>query len=224
MPSRPSARRTMSLTSSRTLPFGREVSYQNCNPKDATTQDSIDLLQWMTQHRLLGLSLRRTQGHVRSRGRQDHATPSSRPFYAEYFDGNPSNLNRSPFIFAHGRAQRRRRLYAAIFRIQAACNGFDATQFDNGSASLLAAAHPTSPWVSSITPIRTTPGQAVIFNKGIAYAYLLAMLMKLALVQSGQGQPFLGVERSVRSQADDRQPLLDQPHVRVRQLPGPLGR
>ena len=29
-------------------PFGREVHYQNCNP-NATTEDSMDLLQWMTQ-------------------------------------------------------------------------------------------------------------------------------------------------------------------------------
>ena len=68
------------------------------------------------------------------------------------------------------------------FRIQAACNGFDATQFDNGSAGYWQQRPDLAVGFVDNPDTDHTPGQAVIFNKGIAYAYLLTLPMKLALV------------------------------------------
>ena len=102
-------------------------------------------------------------------------------FYSEYFDGEPGNLNwwatSSPMS---GRSAVED--FTLHFRIQAACNGYDATLFDEGGAgywqwnSDLAVGFVDNPDTD------TTDGQQVIFNKGLAYAYLLTLPLRLALV------------------------------------------
>jgi alpha-amylase len=102
-------------------------------------------------------------------------------FYSEYFDGDPANLNgwaTSPPMNSRSAVED----FTLHFRIQAACNRFDATQFDAGGAgywqwnSGLAVGFVDNPDTD------TTPGEQVISNKGIAYAYMLTLPMRLALV------------------------------------------
>ena len=167
--------------SSSDKPFGREVSYQHCTPAGVTTRDAVDLLQWMTNR--TGFSGFRYDD---VKGQWAPAVSlimrSTRlPFYAEYFDANPAKLNAwaiEPPLSNRSAVTD----FALHYRIQAACNGFNATEFENGSAGLWQ-------WNSDLavgfvdTPdTDAEPGQQVIFNKGIAYAYLLTLPLRIALV------------------------------------------
>lgn len=185
------------------IPFGREISYQHCSPKDVTTQDAIDYLQWMTQRTAFwgyryddvkgtyALAVTRIMNSVES------------PFYAEYFDGNPDNLNRwatsSPLQSRSAVAD-----FTLHFRIQAACNGYDATQFEAGGAGYWQWRPDLAVGFVDNPDTDTSPGQAVIFNKGIAYAYLLTLPLRLALVYGKDYFP-----SSVWEGAYGLQPMLD---------------
>ncbi|HTZ88686.1 MAG TPA: hypothetical protein VMA71_00010, partial [Alloacidobacterium sp.] len=164
------------------FPFGREVSYQNCHPAHVTENDAKDYLVWVQARTgAVGFRFDDTKGtHAPSVRRIMDALPNV-PFYSEYFDGDPANLNwwatSAPMT---GRSAVED--FTLHWRIQAACNGFDATQFDNGGAgywqwnSGLAAGFVDNPDTD------TSPGEQVIFNKGLAYAYMLSLPLRLALV------------------------------------------
>jgi alpha-amylase len=165
------------------FPFGREVSYQHCHPPGATEKDAIDFMVWSRARTgATGFRFDDTKGTYAPAVRHIMDALPNAFFYSEYFDGNPANLNSwatSPPL--NGRS-------AVIdfplhFHIQAACNGFDATQLEAGGTagywkwnSGLAAGFVDNPDTD------TSPGQQVISNKGLAYAYLLSLPLRLALV------------------------------------------
>lgn len=161
------------------FPFGRELSYQHCNPAHVTENDAKDYLVWAhARTAATGFRFDDTKGtYAPSVRRIMDALPNA-VFYSEYFDGNPANLNwwatSSPM---NGRSAVED--FTLHFGLQAACNGFDATQLDTGYWQ----------WNSGLSvgfvdnpDTDTSPGQQVIFNKGLAYAYLLSLPLRLALV------------------------------------------
>jgi alpha-amylase len=102
------------------------------------------------------------------------------PFYSEYFDGDPNNLNWWAQNQMGGRSAVED--FTAHWRIQAACDGFDATQLTNGGGGYWQ-------WNSGLSVVfadnpdtDTSDGEQVIFNKGLAYAYMLSLPSRLALI------------------------------------------
>ncbi len=171
-------------------PFGREVSYQHCQPAGVTTRDAVDLLRWMTER--VGFSGYRFDDVKGTWAPAVSAIMRSctLPFYAEYFDGDPRNLNawstEQPMSSRSAVTD-----FTLHYRIQAACNGFDATAFEQNGPGFwqwnpdLAVGFVDNPDTDM------EPGQQVIFNKGIAYAYLLTLPLKLALIY---GKDYFGPE------------------------------
>jgi alpha-amylase len=164
------------------FPFGRELSYQNCNPPHVTEADAIDYLIWAQAHTgAVGFRFDDTKGtHAPSVRRIMDALPSA-SFYSEYFDGDPANINSwatSPPMSARSAVTD----FPLHWRIQAACNGFDATQFDAGSAGYWQWNSGLSVGFVDNPDTDTSPGQQVISNKGLAYAYLLSLPLHLALI------------------------------------------
>jgi alpha-amylase len=174
------------------FPFGRELSYQHCSPSGVTTEDALDWLVWLSQR--VGFSgyryddvkgtWRTAAARIMWEGamRCAQAGAPIPQFYSEYFDGNPANLSAwafSPEINGISGLED----FTLHWRLQAACNGFDATQLVAGGsagfwqwASGLAVAFVDNPDTD------TSPGQQVIFNKGIAYAYILTLPCRMAMV------------------------------------------
>jgi alpha-amylase len=162
-------------------PFGRELSYQHSNPAGVVLTDAKDYTAWLTRRvGFAGYRFDDTKGTWVDAVKQIMGAEANLPFYSEYFDANPSNLNWWAQTEMGGRSGVED--FTLHFRIQAACNGFDATQFANGGAgywqwnSGLAVAFVDNPDTD------TTDGQQVIFNKGLAYAYMLSLPTRLALI------------------------------------------
>jgi alpha-amylase len=164
------------------FPFGRELSYQHCNPAGVTERDAIDYLVWARARTgATGFRFDDTKGTYAPAVRKIMDALPDTPFYSEYFDGNPANLNGwATSAPLSGRSAVED--FPLHWRIQAACNGFDATQFDSGGAGYwqwnagLAVGFVDNPDTD------TSPGEQVISNKGLAYAYMLTLPMRLALV------------------------------------------
>ena len=162
-------------------PFGREVSYQHCWPPGVTTRDAIDLLHWMTER--VGFSGYRFDDvkGTYAPAVAEIMRSTSLPFYAEYFDGNPANLDRwasgAPLLGRSAVAD-----FTLHYRIQAACNGFDAREFETNGAGYWQWNAGLSVGFVENPDTDLSEGQQVIFNKGIAYAYLLTLPLRLALV------------------------------------------
>jgi alpha-amylase len=162
--------------------FGRELSYQHCNPAGTTEKDAIDFMVWsQARTAASGFRFDDTKGTYAPAVRRIMDALPDLPFYSEYFDGNPANLNGwATSAPMNGRSAVED--FALHWRIQAACNGFDATQLDTGGAGYwqwnagLAVGFVDNPDTD------TSPGQQVVSNKGLAYAYLLTLPMRLALV------------------------------------------
>lgn len=164
------------------FPFGRELSYQNCNPHGVTARDAIDYLRWVTKRTgATGYRFDDTKGTYAPAVKQIMDAMPELPFYSEYFDGNPANLNwwatSSPM---NGRSAVED--FTLHWRVQAACNGFDATQFNSGGAGYFEWNSGLSVGFVDNPDTDTSPGQQVVFNKGLAYAHLLTLPMRLALV------------------------------------------
>lgn len=164
------------------FPFGREISYQHCHPSGVTEYDAKDYLVWVQARTgAMGFRFDDVKGtYVPAVRRIMDALPEA-SFYSEYFDANPATLNwwatSSPM---NGRSAVED--FTMHYRIQAACNGFDASQLEAGDAgywkwnSNLAVGFVDNPDTD------TSPGQQVVSNKGLAYAYLLSLPIRLALV------------------------------------------
>jgi alpha-amylase len=164
------------------FPFGRELSYQHCNPAGITQHDAIDYMVW-ARNRVgaEGFRFDDTKGTYAPAVRRIMDALPHIPFYSEYFDGNPGSLNwwaTSPPMNGRSAVED----FTLHWRIQAACNGFDATQLVAGGAGYwqwnpgLAVGFVDNPDTD------TSPGQQVISNKGLAYAYMLTLPMRMALV------------------------------------------
>ena len=162
--------------------FGRELSYQHSNPAGVSLQAAKDFVQWLTKRTgVVGYRYDDVKGAWAQAVQQIMAAVPNVQFYSEYFDGNPATLNWWATSWPmNGRSAVED--FMLHFRIQAACNGFDATQFSaDGNGYWQWNSGLAIPFVDN-PDTDTSPGQQVIFNKGIAYAYMLNLPTRMALV------------------------------------------
>ncbi len=165
-------------------PFGREISHQNCNPRRVTIEDALDYGDWLFRRTSASGArfddVKGTWPPAVSEFMHSKAM-ASKAFYSEYFDGDPGALNgwatSSPMSSRSAVED-----FTLHWRIQAACNGFDATQLANSGMGYWQ-------WNSGLAygfvdnpDTDTSPGQQVISNKLLAYAYLLTLPLKAALI------------------------------------------
>lgn len=164
--------------------FGDEKTYQHSIPADYTAKDAIDAGDWLF----------RTTGADGSRSDDAKGTwpqflkrfmtsgaMANKAFMSEFFDGNPANLNwwaTSPPMNSRSGVED----FTLHWRIQAACNGYDALQLVNGGWGY-------NQWNSGLAygfvdnpDTDTSPGQQVIANKLLGYAWLLSLPMQMAMV------------------------------------------
>jgi alpha-amylase len=163
-------------------PFGRELSYENCNPPGVTLEDAIDYMGWVTKRvGAVGYRFDDTKGTYAPAVRQIMDSLPDIPFYSEYFDGDPQNLNwwtTSPPMSGRSAVED----FTLHYRIQGACNNYDATQFDADGAGYWQWNSGLSVGFVDNPDSDTSPGQQVVSNKGLAYAYMLMLPIRLALV------------------------------------------
>ncbi|MBA3937878.1 MAG: hypothetical protein H0X38_10480 [Planctomycetes bacterium] len=156
-------------------PFGREKVYQHCQPARYTTDDALDYGDWLLRTTAAdGMRIDDTKGtwapfvseFLRSR------TMAGKFAYSEYFDGNPANLD----WWATSAPMSSRSLvldFTLHFALKAAC--------ENGDASGLDGAGYTAwrPWLSCTfvdsPDTDLQPGQAIIAQKLLAYAFILSI-------------------------------------------------
>lgn len=164
------------------FPFGREISYQNCHPPHVTEADAKDYLIWVqARTAAVGFRFDDTKGTYAPSVRRIMDALPHIPFYSEYFDGDPANLNwwaTSPPLSGRSAVED----FTLHWRIQAACNGYDATQFNQGTAGYWQWNSDLSVGFVDNPDTDTSPGQQVVSNKGLAYAYMLTLPLRLALV------------------------------------------
>ncbi|HEY2137940.1 MAG TPA: hypothetical protein VGH49_18790 [Xanthobacteraceae bacterium] len=155
--------------------FGRELSYQHCRPPRVTTDDALDFGEWV--FRTTGADGARFDD-VKGiwapfvREFMTHGVMASKFFYAEFFDGNPATLNE----WATAGPMSGRSLvtdFTMHWALQQACNAGNARALEGaGYASWrpdLACTFVDNPDTD------TTPGQQVISNKLLAYAFMLSV-------------------------------------------------
>lgn len=152
-------------------PFGRELSYQHCRPAGMTESDAIDYLKWsQARTGAVGFRFDDTKGTYAPAVRRIMDSLPAAPFYSEFFDGDPVNLNGwATSAPMSGRSAVED--FTLHFRLQAACNGFDATQLVAGGAGYWQMNPGLSVGFVDNPDTDTSPGEQVIFNKGLAYAY-----------------------------------------------------
>jgi alpha-amylase len=169
-------------------PFGRELSYQHSNPAGVALADAVDYTNWLTKRvGFAGYRFDDTKGTWVNAVKQIMGAEPNLPFYAEYFDGDPNNLNWWAQTEMDGRSAVED--FALHFRIQAACNGFDATQLTNTGAGYWQWNSGLSVMFVDNPDTDTTDGEQVVFNKGLAYAYMLSLPTRLALIYSKDYYP-----------------------------------
>lgn len=160
--------------------FGRELSYQHCHPAHVTTEDALDFLHWLVARTgLAGFRFDDTKGTY-APAVAEIMNSTDLPFYAEFFDGNPANLNwwaTSNPLNSRSAVQD----FTLHFALQNACNTFTATPLINNSGYWqwrpdLAATFVDNPDTD------TSPGQQVVSNKALAYAFLLTIPARLTLI------------------------------------------
>jgi alpha-amylase len=163
------------------FPFGREKVYQNSDPAGFTAHDAIDYGDWLFRTTGAdGMRFDDVKGtwapfvaqFMRSR------TMASKFAYAEYFDGNPDSLN----WWATSSPMSSRSLvedFTLHWALQAACDGGNARALDGAG---YIARNPFMACTFVDNPdTDTSPGEAIISNKLLAYAFLLTT----------QGYPFV---------------------------------
>ena len=164
--------------------FGDEKVYQNCQPAGYTIHDALDYGDWL--FRTTGADGARfddTKGTWPAFVHEFMTTDAmkSKAFLSEYFDGDPGNLNwwaTSPPMSGRSGVED----FTLHWRIQAACNGYNASQFTSNSMGYWQ-------WRSDLAygfvdnpDTDTSPGQQVMFNKLLAYAFLLSLPLRMALI------------------------------------------
>jgi alpha-amylase len=155
------------------FPFGRELSYQHCRPHRMTVEDALDFGEWV--FRTTGADGARFDDVKGTwapfvREFMTHGVMASKFFCAEFFDGNPAILN----SWATNPPMSGRSLvedFTIHWALQDACNNGNARALDRaGYVSWrpdLACTFVDNPDTD------TSPGQQVISNKLLAYAFLL---------------------------------------------------
>ena len=157
------------------FPFGRELSYQHCRPNRVTIEDALDFGEWV--FRTTGADGARFDDVKGTwapfvREFMTHGVMASKFFLSEFFDGNPATLNwwaTTPPMSGRSLVED----FTMHWALQAAC--------DNGSARPLNGAGYAS-WRPDLActfvdnpDTDTSPGQQVISNKLLAYAFLLSV-------------------------------------------------
>jgi alpha-amylase len=157
------------------FPFGRELSYQRCRPPRVTIEDALDFGEWV--FRTTGADGARFDDVKGTwapfvREFMTHGVMASKFFYSEYFDGNRAVLNG----WATQPPLNGRSLVADFpmhWALQSACDGGDARVLDGAGYTS---------WRPDLTctfvdnpDTDTSPGQQVISNKLLAYAFLLSI-------------------------------------------------
>ncbi len=162
--------------------FGDEKVYQHANPARYTIDDALDCGDWLFQTTgadgariddakgLWAPFVAEFMGHGAMAGKQ---------FYAEYFDGNPANLNwwaTSPPIGSRSGVED----FTAHFAIAAACNSLDAPALNGAGYAA---------WNSGLAygfvdnpDTDTSPGEQVISSKMLGYAFLLTISCRQILI------------------------------------------
>jgi len=184
--------------------FGDEKVYQHSNPHRYTSDDALNFGDWLF----------RTTGA--DGGRIDdvkglwapfvaefmnHGAMANKPFYGEYFDGNPANLNwwatSWPMNGRSGVAD-----FSMHFAIENACNNLNA-QALNGAGY--------AQWNSGLAygfvdnpDTDTSPGEQVIGSKLLGYAFLLTVNCHQAVIY---GKDYFGSD--VWPGAYGLKPLID---------------
>jgi alpha-amylase len=159
--------------------FGRERCYQNCNPPRATTDDAIDAFQMQVKRTgAKGFRFDNAKG-VYPPFVAELMNGSDLFFYSEYFDGDPASLNNWATSYPmEGRSAVAD--FPLHFSLREACNTYNATLLDAAGYwqlnSSLAVGFVDNPDTD------TTAGEQVSLNKGLAYAFMLNLPLRLALV------------------------------------------
>jgi alpha-amylase len=162
--------------------FGDEKVYQHSNPARYTINDALDFGDWL--FRTTGADGARIDD---AKGLwapfvaefMRHGAMANKPFYAEYFDGNPASLNwwatTSPIDGRSGVED-----FTLHFAIEAACNDLDARALDGAGYSQ---------WNSALSygfvdnpDTDLSPGEQVISSKMLGYAFLLTISCRQVLV------------------------------------------
>jgi alpha-amylase len=155
--------------------FGDEKVYQHSNPARYTINDSLDFGDWLFRTTDAdGARIDDAKGLWAPFVAEfmGHGSMADKPFYAEYFDGNPANLNwwatSWPINSRSGVED-----FTMHFAIQAACNDLNAPAL-NGAGY--------SQWNSGLSygfldnpDTDTSPGEQVISSKMLGYAFLLTV-------------------------------------------------
>jgi alpha-amylase len=153
--------------------FGRELSHQHCRPHRVTVEDALDFGEWV--FRTTGADGARfddVKGTWAPFVREFMTTGvmASKFFYSEYFDGNPAALDHwatTPPMSGRSLVED----FTMHWALQAACDHGSARALDSaGYASRrpdLACTFVENPDTD------TSPGQQVVTNKLLAYAFLL---------------------------------------------------
>jgi len=164
--------------------FGDEKVYQHCDPAGYTINDSLDFGDWLFRTTGAdGARLDDTKGTWAPFIAQfmGHGAMADKQFYAEYFDGDPANLNwwatTSPINGRSGVED-----FTMHFAIQSACNDLNAPALSGGSSGYFN-------WNSGLSygfvenpDTDTSPGEQVISSKMLGYAFLLTASCREVLV------------------------------------------
>jgi alpha-amylase len=162
--------------------FGDEKVYQHSNPAGYTINDALDYGDWL--FRTTGADGARIDD-VKGLWApfvsefMHHGSMANKPFYGEYFDGNPANLNwwatSSPLSGRCGVED-----FTMHFAIESACNTLNAAAL-NGAGY--------SQWNSGLSyafvenpDTDTSPGEQVIGSKLLGYAFLLTVSCRQVLI------------------------------------------
>jgi alpha-amylase len=164
------------------FPFGDEKVYQHSNPARYTIDDALGFGDWIfLTTGADGGRIDDTKGLWAPFVAEflNHGSMAGKPFYAEYFDGNPANLNwwaTSPPMNSRSGVED----FAMHFAIEDACNNLNASAL-NGAGY--------SQWNSGLSygfvenpDTDTSPGEQVISSKILGYAFLLTVSCREALI------------------------------------------
>lgn len=157
------------------FPFGREKVYQNCEPPGYTITDALDFGDWLFRTTDAdGIRFDDCKGTWVPLVSQflGSGVVANKFAYAEYFDGNPAVLNgwaASPPMNSRALVED----FTLHWAIQSACDGGSA-QALNGAGYIAWNNFLSCTFVDN-PDTDTSPGEQVINNKGLAYAYLLSM-------------------------------------------------
>jgi len=154
--------------------FGDELVYVNCEPPGYTIAGMIDFGDWLTRSvDCQGYRVDDTKGMAVAFVKQwmNAKAMTGRFCVSEYFDGSPQNL----LGWAEGAMGGRSLVFdfATHFGLQSMCDdaGFDMRQLDGLGYTALAPLHSATFVDNPDTDL--SPGEQVIANKLLAYAFIL---------------------------------------------------